>query len=102
MRSGFANAQGSRASRTYRRAGDAAGPCEAVCEVLADRDFQVQTDRLFWSQSSRPVQPIATRPRIFVGAGTTPASVQITVDRINDISDKEQPADMSPYNDRRQ
>ena len=74
---------------------------EAVCEVLADRDYQVEADRLNWSESSRPVQPIATRPRLFVAAGNTQVSVQVTVDRINDISDKERPSDMSPYNDRR-
>jgi len=74
---------------------------DAGCEVLADRDYQVEADRLNWSESSRPVQPIATRPRLFVAAGNTQVSVQITVDRINDISDKERPSDMSPYNKRR-
>ena len=73
---------------------------KAVCEVLADRDYQIETDRLSWSASSRPVLPIATRPRIFVAAGNAQVSVQITVDRINDISDKERPSDMSSFNER--
>ena len=75
---------------------------EAVCEVLADRDFHVEANRLSWSASSRPVQPIATRPRLFVAAGTAPVSVQIAVDRVNDISDNERPSDMSSFNDRHQ
>ena len=50
--------------------------------------------------SSRPVSPIATRPRIFVAAGNAQVSVHITVDPINDISDKEDPADMSSFNGR--
>jgi hypothetical protein len=73
---------------------------EAVCEVLADRDYQIEVDRLNWSASSRPVLPIAIRPRIFVATGNAQVSVQITVDRSNDISDKEAPADMSSFNER--
>ena len=72
---------------------------EALCEVLTDRDFQVYADRLSWSSSSRPVEPIATRPKILVAAGTTPASARIIVDRVNDISDQERPSDMSRFND---
>jgi hypothetical protein len=75
---------------------------QAVCDVLSDRDYQVEAERLDWSASSRPILPIATRPRIFVAAGTAPVSVQITIDRINDICDKESPSDMSPFNERQQ
>ena len=72
---------------------------EAVCEVLTDRDFEVEADHLGWSASLRPVQPIATRPRLLVQAGAVPVSLQITVDRVNDISDKEKPSDGSSFND---
>jgi hypothetical protein len=72
---------------------------EAVCEVLADRDFEVEADRLSWTSSSRPVQPIDHRQRVVVRAGTTSASVRIVVDKMNDISDKESPEDMSQFND---
>ncbi len=75
---------------------------EAVCEVLADRDFQVDANRLNWSASSRPVQPMATRPRPFVAANSGSVSVQITIDRVNDISDKERPSDMSGFNEPKQ
>ena len=74
---------------------------EAACEVLTDREFQVEVNRLFWSASARPVQPSATRPRILVPAGSDPVSLRIAVDRMNDISDKEAPSDMSVFNDRR-
>ncbi len=72
----------------------------AFCQVLADRDFNVEADRLSWTNSSRPVQPVATRPKIFVPAGTSTVSVQIIVDSVNDISDKETPVNMSHFNDR--
>jgi hypothetical protein len=71
---------------------------EATCEVLTDRDFEVLVDHLFWSRSSRPVQPISTRPRILVRAGDETVHVTIPVDRVNDISDTERPTDMSPFN----
>lgn len=72
---------------------------EAACEVLADRDFEVEADSLSWTNSSRPVQPIDHRQRVMVRAGTPSASVRIVVDKINDISDKESPEDMSQFND---
>jgi hypothetical protein len=71
----------------------------AVCEVLADREFQVEADRLSWTASSRPIQPIKSRPKVSVGAGNDPVRVSIVVDKINDISDKEAPQDMSRFND---
>lgn len=73
---------------------------EAICEVLTDREFHVEVDRLQWSASSRPVQPIATRPKIFVGSGSEPVFLRIEVDRVNDISDKESPSEMSAFNEK--
>lgn len=74
---------------------------EALCEVLTDRDFQVEADRLSWSNSSRPVLPIANRLRVSVPAGEQPAQVRIVIDKINDISEREAPTDMSQFNDTR-
>jgi len=73
---------------------------DAICEVLTDRDFTVQVDRLGWSGSSRPVKPIETRPKISVGAGSDAVYLRIEVDRVNDISDKQTPSDMSGFNER--
>jgi hypothetical protein len=72
---------------------------EAVCEVLADRDFEIEAGHLAWSASGMPVQPVDNRPKVFVGAGTEPFHVQIVVDSINDISEKEAPTNMSWFND---
>ena len=71
----------------------------AVCEVLADRDFQVEADSLSWARSGRPIQPIKPRPKVLVNAGSDPVQVSIVVDKINDISDREAPEDMSRFND---
>ncbi len=71
----------------------------AVCEVLADRDFQVEADSLSWAHSGPPIQPIKSRPKVFVNAGSDPVRVSIVVDKINDISDQEAPEDMSRFND---
>jgi len=71
---------------------------KAVCEVLADRDYRVYANRLSWSGSSRPVQPIATRPKAFVAAGDSAAYAQIVVDNVNDISGRETPLNMSRFN----
>jgi hypothetical protein len=73
---------------------------DAIFEVLTDRDFNIEVNRLMWSASSRPVQPIATRPKLFVHSGSEPVALRIEVDRGNDISDKEAPSDMSAYNDK--
>jgi Carboxypeptidase regulatory-like domain len=70
----------------------------AVCEVLADRDFQIEADRLSWTASSRPIQPIKSRPKMLVKAGSDPVRINIVVDKINDISDQEAPEDMSRFN----
>jgi hypothetical protein len=70
----------------------------AICQVLSDRDFNVEADRLSWTNSSRPVLPVATRPKIFVPAGAATVSVQIIVGSVNDISDKETPVNMSHFN----
>jgi hypothetical protein len=67
--------------------------------VLADRNYEVQADRLSWSSSSRPVQPIKERQKIPVTAGEGLARVDLVVDQINDISAREQPSDMSSFND---
>jgi hypothetical protein len=63
----------------------------ASCEVLTDRVFTVEADRLSWTSSSRPVQPVGNRQKFFVPAGRDSASVRIVVDRVNDISAKEEP-----------
>lgn len=72
---------------------------EALCRVLTDRDFQVEADRLSWSSSSRPVRPIENRAKVSVPAGEDLAQVRIVIDKVNDISDEETPADMSQFND---
>jgi hypothetical protein len=73
---------------------------ETTCEVLADEDYEVDVGRLSWKASSRPIQPIAARPKPIVPAGTNAVRLLFTVDSVNDISAKETPTNMSEFNDR--
>lgn len=72
---------------------------EAIFKVLADRDYEVQADRLNWSACSRPVRPLAERPKVRVTAAEWPIQVDLVIDPSNDISAREQPSDMSRFND---
>lgn len=71
----------------------------SLCKVLADRNYEVQADRLSWSSSSRPVRPVRERQKVPVTAGEFQARVDLTIDEVNDISAKEDPSDMSSFND---
>jgi hypothetical protein len=73
---------------------------EATCEVLAEFDYVVEAFRLTWEASNRPVQPVATRPKISVRAGTDTVHVKLVVDLANDISATEAPVNLSEFNDR--
>jgi hypothetical protein len=72
---------------------------EATCEVLADEDVEVDADRLSWKASGRPIQPIATRPKLPVPAGKYTVRLKFVIDLVNDISASEAPENMSAFND---
>lgn len=65
-----------------------------------DAELAVEADRLSWKGSSLPIEPIATRPKFSVAAGTDPVHLTFVVDAVNDISAKETPENMAAYNDR--
>jgi len=69
---------------------------EATFEVLSDRGFEIQVESLNWAHSSTGVKP--SRPKFQVQAGTGLADVRIVIDRVNDISDRQAPLDMSGHN----
>lgn len=73
---------------------------EATCEVLAEEGFTVEADRLSWTGSSRPVQPVATRPKLTVAPGSDPVHLKFVIDAVNDISATEAPMNMSSFNDK--
>ena len=73
---------------------------KATCVVLANENFTVEADRLNWKASSRPIEPIATRPKFPVPAGTDTVHLTFVVDAANDISEKEAPENMGAFNDR--
>ena len=73
---------------------------EATFEVLSDGDFVVNADRLSWGASSRPIQPIATRPKLAVPSGTDTVRLRFVIDLVNDISARETPINMSAFNDK--
>jgi hypothetical protein len=73
---------------------------EATCQVLADRDFVVDADRLSWAASSRPIQPIAARPKLSVQAGSDTVRLRFVIDLVNDISAREAPTNMSLFNEK--
>lgn len=73
---------------------------QATCEVLADEPFEVYADRLSWSGSSRPIQPIKMRPKLTVPEGKDTAHLRFVIDLVNDISAREAPMNMSAYNDK--
>ncbi len=67
-------------------------------EVLAEGQFDVEASGLSWEHSGRPVQPIKTRQKITVPAGTETVQLRLVIDQINDISAQEAPMNMSKYN----
>jgi len=67
----------------------------AVCEVLTDRHFTVEADRLSWSGSSPPVLPIEARQKLLIPAGKENVAVRIVVDIQNDMSATEKPVGRS-------
>ena len=73
---------------------------QATCEVLADEPFEVYADRLSWSGSGRPIQPIETCPKLPVPEGKDTAHLRFVIDLVNDISLHEAPLNMSAYNDK--
>lgn len=73
---------------------------EATCEVLAEDSFTVEANNLIWKRSGRPIQPVATRPKLSVAPGNDPVHLKFVVDSVNDISAEEAPVNMSNFNDK--
>ncbi len=88
---------GSRADFVWRYV-DQTG--KAACEVLAGEDFEADVDRLSWAASSRPIEPIATRPKLPVPAGTDTVQLRFVIDLVNDISALESPVNMASLNEK--